>query len=131
MATATINTKPIIHTYKEINKGKCKTVKYYEFKGVKNGLSEFNDIINISKDRQFAKSNPDYWIKQKEGKKLSKNLTGLFKTKTALIFYGDILKQNSKHSLLFEFKNNAETLIIYYFKDFYTRKIDLLTNQLD
>ena len=82
--------KPIIHVFKEFNEGKFKGVKHYELITVYNGSTQLSDKINVSKNREFAKSNPDYWIKTKEGNRWSKtNLTGLFKTTINYSYHGD------------------------------------------
>jgi hypothetical protein len=108
--------KPKVYVYQEINKGKYKGVKHFELK-----TNEDNPILspflNVSKDRGFARSNPEYWLKKKEGNKWSKEITGLFKTQYKGFFHGDVDK---KDLIIFLFTDNAETLTVYYFKDYYS-----------
>jgi len=121
---------PIIHVFSEINEGKFKGVKHYNLTQVKNGTTQLHEVINISKNRFFALSNPDYWLKFKDGKKWSKCITGLFKTSKKLIFKGDTdLKTNL---LIFKFSDNAKTLTIYFYPDYYTTDLsDLLPTITD
>ena len=112
---------PVTYIFKEINIGKYTSVKHYELvshNGIQNNLST---LLNISKNRNFANSIPDYWLKIKQDKKWSKYLTGLFKTSSQNIFKGDLDKR--KHLLLFKFSNDADTLTVCYFEDYYTRDL--------
>ncbi len=122
---ATQPPQPIIHSYTEINPGKYAEVKHYELKEVTNGNPILSNLINVSKDRKFARSNPDYWLKIKEGKKWkTPALTGLFKTEFPYIYKGDSEKKNNL--ILAIFAKDASQVIIYYFKDFYTRDLKAL-----
>ncbi|MGM0931947.1 MAG: hypothetical protein ACQEWD_00730 [Bacteroidota bacterium] len=109
---------PTIHHFKEINPGKYASVKHFELTQVENGTSLLTNQLNISKDRKFARSTPDYWVKIREGKKWSKPITGLFKTSARNIFKGDC--NYKKHLLLLKFAENESRATVYYFKDFYT-----------
>ena len=114
--------KPITHVFSEINEGKFKGVKHYELIEVKNGTSKLTELINISKDRQCAQSIPDYWLKERNGKKWFKQwTTGLFKTGFRNIYKGD--KDHKKHLIVFKFTDNAKILTAYYYKDYYTNDI--------
>jgi|LakMenEpi03Aug12_release.lakeMendotaPanAssembly.Ray.scaffolds.fasta_scaffold1234250_1 hypothetical protein len=117
--------KPTTHIYKEINEGKYKGVKHYELVEVKNGTPFFSNLLNIQKDRGFAKSNPTYWLKNRTGNKWQ-IVTGLFYTPYNYIFIGDSGANNSKDSLIIaQFKKEDPTaLILYYFKGYYTNDID-------
>jgi hypothetical protein len=84
--------------------------------------------INISKDRQCASSNPSYWLKIREENKWSKNITGLFLTKEKNLFRGDHNKRKSL--MLFRFSDNAETLTIFFFKDFFTGDLNQVLKQI-
>ena len=84
--------------------------------------------INISKDRQCASSNPSYWLKIREENKWSKNITGLFLTKEKNLFRGDHNKRKSL--MLFRFSDNAETLTIFFFKDFFTGNLSEVLKQI-
>ncbi len=115
MATQT----PIIHIYKEVNKGKFKSVKHYELSEVKNGILQLAESINISENRNCALSMPVYWLKIKEGKNWSKKcLTGLFKTNIKSVYKGD--RDKRKHLIIFKYSDDEETLMIYYFKNYFT-----------
>lgn len=111
--------QPIIHSYKEINPGKFKGVRHYELDQVNNGTPVFTDTINVSKDRKFARSNPDYWVKIREGKKWKNPaLTGLFKTDFPCIFHGD--SQKKTNLIIVIFTKGASEVKMYFFKDYYT-----------
>jgi hypothetical protein len=127
MTTAT--PKPILHVFKEYNIGKFKATKHYQLETVSNGSNQLTDIINISKDRNCAQSMPEYWIQIRDVNKWKKpRLTGLFKTSTNLIFKGDTQKRTNL--VLFKFSDNAETLTIYFYSNFYTKDITTLLNTI-
>lgn len=119
MATQIPN--PIFHVYGEINEGKYKIVRHYELVDIINGIQYLPDIINISKDRSFAKSSPKYWLKFKTGKHFGKCETGLFKTKHNTIYFGDLNKR--QHLLIFWFSDNADSIQILYYKDYFTTNL--------
>jgi len=113
---------PIIHVYNEVNKGKYKSTKHFELVEVINGKSQLSEMINLSKDRKFALSTPEYWLKTRQGNKWSKKaLTGLFKTNRRFVYKGD--ENHRQHLLLFKFSDNAGTLTVYYFKNYYTKDL--------
>jgi hypothetical protein len=127
MTTAT--PKPIVHIFKEYNIGKFKATKHYQLETASNGSNQLTDIINISKDRNCAQSMPEYWLQIREDNKWKKpRLTGLFKTSANLIFKGDTQKRTNL--VLFKFSDNAETLTIYYYSNFYTKDITTLLNTI-
>jgi len=119
--------QPVIHNYKEVNKGKYKTVRHFELSKVINGKSKIVELINIRKNQNCAMSMPSFWLKGKQGKKWTKNyLTGLFKTEYKNIYKGDINRR--KHLLIFKFNNEVEGLLIYYFQNYYTNDLrDILS----
>ncbi|MBE7641052.1 hypothetical protein GUB10_11970 [Salegentibacter sp. BLCTC] len=114
---ATIPT-PTIHTFTEINPGKYASVKHYELDQVKNGNSLLSDKINIQKDRKFARSMPDYWLKKREGNKWSRPITGLFKTAKENIYKGD--SNYKKHLIILKLAEDESQATVYYFQNFYT-----------
>lgn len=123
MATQ-LNT-PIVHVYKEVNNGKYLTTKHYELVNVLGGTKLLSHRLNLSKNRNFALSTPEYWLKERQGNKWAKYcLTGLFKTKNPKVFYGDTSKK--KNLLLFKFDKSKNELKIYYFNNFYTKDLSLL-----
>lgn len=114
--------KPTVHIFKEINQGKFKCTKHYNLVEVRNGKSLVSSMVNISKNRNFAKSCPEYWLKIRDNNKWSKNITGLFKTKSKLTYHGDI---NFKQDLIiFRFSSGGTHLVIFYFKNYYTKNIN-------
>ncbi|TLP80928.1 hypothetical protein [Maribacter sp. ACAM166] len=123
MATQTLQHSTYV--YNEINVGKYIATKHYQLVGLDDPKNKLSTLVNISKDRKCAKSMPDYWFKIKQGKKYSEWLTGLFKTAIPLIYKGNLHKR--KHLTLFKFSNNARTLTIKYFENYYTKD---LTNLL-
>ena len=125
---AFLNSKPLELIYNEVNHGRYNSVKHYETQDASN---PFTNLINIAKDRGFAKSNPNYWLKTKEGKKWSKNaLSGLFKTSNEHIFWGDIKSNGRKtNTFLVEFSKDAEELKVYYF-DYYTQDVENLISSI-
>ena len=127
MATIT----PITHVFSEINEGKHKTVKHYELIQVKNGSTKLTNLINVSTNQNCAQSTPIYWLKERGAKKWNRNYTtGLFKTCAKFIFKGDTDKK--KNLVLFKFSDNAKTLTVYYYSDFYTKDLsDLLPTIID
>ena len=127
MTTATYT--PIIHVFKEYNIGKFKDTKHFKIDTVTNGTNQLTDIINISKDRNCAKSSPLYWLQIRENNKWKKpRLTGLFKTDKNLVFKGDTQKR--KNLLLFKFSEDAHTLTVYFYSNHYTGNITTLLNKL-
>jgi hypothetical protein len=120
------NRKATVHKFKAINKGKYKGTIHYE---LVSGNSFLNTKkLNISKDRGFAKSNPSYWLKLREGNKWSDAISGLFVTQKKYFFKGDY---NDKESLiLFKFSDNAETLTVFFFEGFYSRNLDNILKEI-
>lgn len=114
------------YVYKEINVGKFIATRHYKCSELEKSKSKLTTLINISKDRKCAKSSPIYWLQIRVNNKWQKpRLTGLFKTSTLNVFYGDIDK--CKHLLLFKFSDHASTFTIKYFENYYTKD---LTNLL-
>lgn len=118
---ATRTPQPITHVFKEVNKGKYRSTKHFELVEVKNGSTQLSELINLSKNRNFALSMPEYWLKIRQGKKWSRFITGLFKTGNKFIFKGDHNKRQSL--IIFSFSNDLETITIYYFKNYYTKDL--------
>lgn len=123
---ATTPPAPILYKFAEILTP-YKTVKHYELLEPEPG--PLSNKINIQGNRDFAKSRPDFWVKTWEGKKWSsKALTGLFKTSTPGVFYGD--HNGKKHLLIFHFNKGASRVNVYYFKNYYTRNLKPVLNSL-
>lgn len=113
---------PKIYAYREINTGKYKTTRHYQLEHKENVLNQPSKRLNISENRKFAISKPDFWVKTHDGEKWSKNmLTGLFPTTSNDTYYGDINKR--QHLLIFHFLDDDDLLFIYLFENFYTRNL--------
>jgi hypothetical protein len=119
---------PVIHLFKEVNEGKYKSVRHYDLVSVRNGKTQLSEKVNLSKDRKFAQSMPDYWLKKKEGKTWGKCITGLFRTNRNNVFKGD--SERKKNLIVIKFSNDAKEINIYFFKDFYTRNLSDVTQFL-
>ncbi len=122
---ATHTPKPIVYIFNEINIGKYTETKHYKISKPYQCDRTITELLNISKNRFYAKANPVYWVKtKKDNKWQTPCLTGLFKTKQCNTLIGDISINNIKtHTLLFVFSNNAKTLTAYLFKNYYTRNV--------
>lgn len=122
---------PVIHVYKEINAGKYISTKHYELQDVLNGKNHLTQLLNLSKDRKCAKSSPVLWLQTHNGKKWVKpRLTGLFKHDTEKLFKdssntfkGD--SENKKNLLIFRFLDKFGLMLVFYFKDYYTKDIKM------
>tara|TARA_R110000851_G_scaffold16233_1_gene52868 strand:+ start:970 stop:1362 length:393 start_codon:yes stop_codon:yes gene_type:complete len=118
---------PQLHTliYKEINVGKFKTTRHYELINFIDPKIKLTKLLNLSKNREFAKSSPIFWLQIRIDNKWQKpRLTGLFKTSLSNVYYGDIDK--CKHLLLFNFSDRTNTLTIKYFENYYTANLTSL-----
>jgi len=125
---ATQTPQPVTHIYKEVNKGKYRSVKHFELVKVLNANSQLSDLINISKNRNCALSMPDFWLKIRQGNKWSNCITGLFKTDIQNIYKGDVNKR--KHLLIFKF-NDEVTLTVYYFENYFTNDLSNILPLID
>jgi len=119
---------PITHVYSEINEGKYKGVKHFEIDNTTYSTSVLSNKINISKNRNFALSMPDYWLKIRQSNKWSKCITGLFKTNVTNVYKGDI--NHKKHLVLFKFSDTNQTLTVYYFQNYYTTNLSNVLESL-
>ncbi|GGK41931.1 MULTISPECIES: hypothetical protein [Flavobacteriaceae] len=110
--------KPTIHFYKEVNKGKFKSVKHFELAEVTKYEPPLSKLLNISKNRNCALSMPEFWLKIRQGNKWSKCITGLFNTDFKNIYKGDVNKRT--HLVIFKFNDKVDTLTVYHFKNYFT-----------
>jgi hypothetical protein len=120
---------PIIHKFKEVKR--FTSTIHYELINVHSGKPQLSEKLNLSKDRNCAKSSPAYWIRERtiDNKKWqSQSLTGLFSSGESFCYVGDADKR--KHLLIFKFSHDAKYLIVYYYKDFYTPNYKQIINQL-
>ncbi|MEH6658673.1 hypothetical protein [Leeuwenhoekiella marinoflava] len=114
--------------FTEINPGKYRTVRHYEPQEGKMLKGIFSNLINISNNRAFAKSTPEYWVKCKEGKKWGYPVTGLFKTEVDNVFKGDLYHKT--HLLIMHFSNDHSTVTAYLFPNYYTRDLAQLLSEI-
>lgn len=112
-------TKPIVLIYNATNLGKFKSTAHYELKEVLNGIladTDLTELLNISVDRECAKSSPTYWLQVRHSNRWHKpRLTGLFKTESQNTYKGDT--QKGRNKLVFVFSDLMQTLTVYYFKN--------------
>ena len=115
--------QPLVLVYTEINIGKYTSTRHYKSLSTNHKNSPLTELLNISKDRNCAKSMPNYWVQVREHNKWKKpRLTGLFKTQYPNIYKGDISKR--KHLLLVKFLDKTNTIIVYYFENYHTTNIE-------
>jgi len=126
---ATKNPKPIVHTFTILNSGEFKSVKHYSLKSIDGGKNQISNRINVQKDRKFAKSMPDYWLKKRLEKKWSAPITGLFQTKHKNIYHGDC--NFKKHLLLVHITDDQDKITIFFYKGFFTLDRDNLIDEVD
>ena len=114
--------KPTIHVFKEFNVGKTASSRYYKLDKTINSISLLTKEIKIENDRKFAKSRPIFWAYLRvKNKWQTPRLTGLFKTPYKNIYKGDT--EFKKNLVLFKFSLDAQTLKVYYFKDYHTNDL--------
>ena len=108
----------MIHLYDEVNHGKYATVRHFKFKDTANGIPLLSDYLKIAENRSFARSNPDYWVKERMGTVWNKQaLTGIWRLGEEGFYFGDALRK--RHLLIFYFFE--QSLTVYFFNDYYTR----------
>ncbi|TXE18579.1 hypothetical protein ES692_05925 [Psychroserpens burtonensis] len=111
--------KAVIHKYKEINIGKYKSVKHFELVSC-DGKQVLTDLINLSTDRQFAKSSPVYWLKIHNGKKWSNAVTGLFKVPDFRnVFFGDLRRKTDLVLAHYEINPNGSEISLHVYPKHY------------
>jgi hypothetical protein len=123
---ATITLKPIVHHLKEVSVGKWATTRHFEVESPSIENSFLGNSVCFNKDRGFAKSNPDSWVKikgGKEGKTFGEYITGFFKYKDTFYFWGDrdsIIngKRQKLDLLIFFIQPDSGEIIVYYYPRF-------------
>ena len=114
---------PIKTVFKEVKR--FKQVRHYQSENKAIQTNLLTSLINISKDREFNNSKGVlYWLKIREVKKWSSNITGLKRTKNNFVFFGDIpTKRNGifkpTHLLIFVFNHQGTAVNIYLFNNYY------------
>lgn len=107
---------PIILTYDAINLGKYKSTTHYQLTKGNLNATDLTELLNISADRECAKSSPTYWLQTRSNNKWQNpRLTGLFKTELQNFYKGDSQKKRNK--IVFQFSNLRQTLTVYYFEN--------------
>jgi hypothetical protein len=110
--------KVVIMDFEKDQTANFKEVKHYN---LKTGSTLFSEKLNIAINRGFSKANYDYSLKIRQGKKWSKQITGLYPTRYKGIFYGDT--QDKSNLVLIQFDNESTKLRLHYFENYYTRHI--------
>ncbi|OQD44030.1 hypothetical protein BUL40_00290 [Croceivirga radicis] len=95
-----------------------KSTRHYD---LQKGLPILSDKLNISLNQNCSKANYTYSLKIRDNNKWSKQITGLFPTYDANIFFGDT--EGKKNLIIFRFLENGYKLKVYFFREFYTRKL--------
>lgn len=110
---------PIKYTFKATKY--FSTTTHYSLQNKPNKLL-ISDKLNIAESRHFAKSKPDFWCKEFNGKKwISPSLTGLFKTSKEEVYWG--CRGKYQHLIIFAFYNNSQDLHIYYYENYFTKNL--------
>ncbi len=110
--------KPVVMVFEKDKAANFKEVQHFN---LIEGEKLLSQKLNLSINRKFSRANYFYCLKIRKGGKWSKQITGLFLTIEPDLYYGDT---NDKTNLvLFRFLDNGNKLKVYYFKDFYTRRI--------
>ena len=118
MKVKSIPTLTVLHYRKDLKKNFSSVSHYNAVDEVQEDI--LSEKLNISKNRNCAKSKPMYWLKKWEKSKWSKWLTGLFPTDSINWYFGDL--ENKKHLVLFHFNKEGLGLTVYLFKNFYAGK---------
>lgn len=109
--------KPIIQKYKEINVGKFQSVKHFEMTYC-NGNEILTNLVNISKDRQFAKSSPTFWLKNHDGKKWTDFITGLFQVPNREgVFFGDLRRKKDLLIMYLRETVSGQEIVFYVYRN--------------
>ena len=115
--------------FTEINVGKHRTVRHYEPQQGITSRGIFSDLINVSNNRAFAKSDPEFWVKQRlNGKWTTPAATGLFRTSLDNVYHGDL--HFKTHLFLVGFSSDYSTITADLFPNFFTYNIEPIINSL-
>ena len=125
---------PTISKFKEINIGKYTTTQHFEIVKPTQDEPE-TEKINLARDRQFAKSLPNYWLSYRLNNRW-RRITGLFKVDNTNYYKGDKgYKVGEKHLIIALLDADDREVTTYTFTGYYssdpTRAIQLIeTNNL-
>ncbi|GGW37271.1 hypothetical protein [Arenibacter certesii] len=116
---------PVVHTFKLT--GSSSTVSQYELIKIIGESPKLSKYISISRNRNFVKSEPEYYLSKKEVGDWPL-LIGLHKTNIVEVLIGYREEEDlNVNTLLVRFNNQDMTVTIYYFeKDYSTDLIQLL-----
>ncbi len=119
--------KPTVHYFK-LEKS-FSQVWHYKLQKTKFGKSKLSDKIHISENREFAKSQPEYWLKTRDGKRWSKRYaTGLFKTQYSTVFMGDL--EMKKDLVIVSINRKEDSLRVFVFDNYYSNNPSKAFNYL-
>jgi hypothetical protein len=114
---------PTISKFKEIKIGKFTTTQHFEIVKHTQDAPE-TERINLSKDRQFAKSLPNYWLSYRYNNRW-KRITGLFKVEDTNYYKGDKgYKIGEKHLIIALLDADKREVTTYTFENYYTKDVD-------
>ena len=120
MATIPI---PIVMEFEQDMEVHFKEVKHYN---LTQGEKLLSQRVNVKKNRGFSRANYVYSLHTRQGKKWSRQITGLFATKFHNIFHGDL--NNKSHLLICQSIDNGKRLRFYLFRNYYTRHLTTFLN---
>lgn len=114
---------PIVSRFKEINIGKYRTTQHFEVIDKQVSITE---KINLAKDRQFAKSLPEYWLSYRINNRW-RRITGLFKIGDTGFYKGDTgFLENRKHLIIAFISHDTNVVTIYTFKNYFTQSAEVI-----
>lgn len=98
-------------------------VWHYNLLHCSSNTPELTPRLNISLNRNFAKSKPIYWIRERLGNKWTQTCTtGLFKTIYPNVYRGDL---NRKKDLVIASQNiDSKTIRIFVFPDYFSYDLE-------
>lgn len=115
--------QPIINVFTETNVGKYVGTRHFINTNTNGIVEVITPKVRIAVNRSFAKSLPSYWLSFRPANKWV-SITGLFYTGIANFYKGDADKK--KHLVIVQISDNSERLVLYYFKDYYTRDTETI-----
>lgn len=109
---------PVVHTFKLT--GSSSTVSQYELIKIIGESPKLSKYISISRNRNFVKSEPEYYLSKKEVGDWPL-LIGLHKTNIVEVLIGYREEEDlDVNTLLVRFNNQDMTVTIYYFEKDYS-----------
>jgi hypothetical protein len=115
---------PLVSTFNEINIGKFITTQHFEVADEHNAHD--THMINLAKDRQFAKSLPDYWLSYRLNERWQR-ITGLFNIAGTNYYKGDTgFLDKAKHLIIARIDAENRQVTTYTFKNYFTKDVDVI-----